>query len=108
MRLTENFTEVETTEETEFLDAVMETSVMTSALGFLREKSLFNGSDEDFKAFLRDIWFEKYDRDGNPATDNAGSSGFEHVFVGEFDGRKVKGFHNWYSFYLKERENVLV
>ena len=34
-----------------------------------------------------------------------GSSGFEHVFVGECcKGGDVGGFHGWYHYYLLERQ----
>ena len=43
---------------------------------------------------------ELYDR----ARTTLGSSGFEHVFVGECcKGGDVGGFHGWYHFYLLEK-----
>ena len=38
-----------------------------------------------------------------------GSSGFEHVFVGETKTRDsiVSGFHNWIQFYLQEKKGNL-
>ena len=46
------------------------------------------------------MWFGKYNRG---ATDS--SSGFEHVFLGEYASDKVGGFHGWVHFY--EEENKL-
>ena len=34
-------------------------------------------------------------------------SGFEHVFIGEFRDSGVQGFHNWYSFYLQEKQGLM-
>ena len=43
------------------------------------------------------MWFGKYNRG---ATDS--SSGFEHVFLGEYASDKVGGFHGWVHFYEEE------
>ena len=52
---------------------------------------------------MDDIWFTPYSRSRRVV----GSSGFEHVFVGELKGGKVSGFHNWVSFYKEEQEGDL-
>lgn len=48
---------------------------------------------QDFRALLKDMWF-------------TGSTGFEHVFVGEqysSNGKQFyKGFHNWYQFMVEQ------
>lgn len=36
-----------------------------------------------------------------------GSSGFEHVFLGEVKRKKLVGLHNWIVFYLKEKSGLL-
>ena len=52
---------------------------------------------------LKEIWFTPYTRYRSVL----GSSGFEHVFVGEVKDGKVSGFHNWVSFYKEEQEGDL-
>jgi poly(U)-specific endoribonuclease len=62
---------------------------------------VFTGSKDDFKTKLYELWFEPYDRDGTSAT-VLGSSGFEHVFMGETKDGEISGFHNWLHFHYEE------
>lgn len=49
---------------------------------------------------LYHIWFTPYSR--SPSV--IGSSGFEHVFLGEIKKSQVSGFHNWLFFEKEEQE----
>lgn len=89
-------------------------------------------TEEDFVELLYKIWFQLYSRSkgcGNENIDSEtgrdaievasvvenssekrragpkvyGSSGFEHVFVGEIRNDKVIGFHNWIQLCLQEK-----
>ena len=85
-------------------------------------------TEEDFIRLLYKIWFRSYSRsrgcetidnsNGDSASSTAantngnggqkrervfGSSGFEHVFVGEIREGKVIGFHNWIQIHMQEK-----
>nr|CAD2181033.1 unnamed protein product [Meloidogyne enterolobii] len=55
-----------------------------------------------FRHSLEQLWFGQYSRSlGQPD-----SSGFEHVFIGEFKQGIVSGLHNWIRFlYLEKNKN---
>jgi len=97
----EDHTLQEQEEEQDLLEEMMRTDVMRTALQFLVDRGVFTGSDQDWKDYLYKIWFKLYDR---AFRETLGSSGFEHVFVGECcKGGDVGGFHGWYHYYLLER-----
>merc|ERR1712004_319295 len=78
--------------------------VMNTTFNFLSEKGAFTGTWEDWERHLYDTWFGMYDR----AKTILGSSGFEHVFIGECcKGGEVGGFHNWFHFYMLEAEGQI-
>jgi len=85
----------------DFLDAVMATAVMEKLQEFTSQYDLLPAGTS-LRDHLREIWFTPYPRAG---TSDAvrGSSGFEHVFMGEVDGGDIGGFHSWVS-YLREEQ----
>lgn len=72
---------------------------MIKAQKFLLDKN-FISSAQAFRTALHQIWFGLYSRENRIL----GSSGFEHVFLGEIKENKVSGFHNW-VFFSKEESN---
>lgn len=122
-KVTEVITAEELTENDAFLDAILATSVFQQAHAFLVEKGNFNSvvytlevseltvitSDEMiglanadvavFKEYLRLIWLGQYNRGGGIE----GSSGFEHVFLGEKNGNSISGYHGWIKYYRDEK-----
>ncbi|VDN18211.1 unnamed protein product [Gongylonema pulchrum] len=54
---------------------------------------------ETFRHWIKQLWFAQYSRArGIPDT-----SGFEHIFMGEFKKGEVSGMHSWLRYYLLER-----
>lgn len=123
--IVEDHTEEEQEEENEFLDEVLSSQLMNTTFHFLSERGAFTGSWSDWGRHCYDTWFGLYDRakrdslhlspskpshshpnrSESPAGGQIlGSSGFEHVFVGEVKRGEVGGFHNWFHFYILEKQ----
>ena len=120
----EDRTKYKKSEEEDFLDEIMRTQTMKTTLSYLRAKNIFTKSENDFKHFLSEVWFETYSRGNRWANLNSistktkkndqsttfrikGSSGFEHVFLGEKKLNKVQGFHSWLYFsFMEEKKKV--
>ena len=100
----EDRTRQERREEDQFLTEIINTETMQETIKFLRNKKLWRKSNNDFKKKLSELWFENYSRGGRIL----GSSGFEHVFLGEKKNGKVQGFHNWVYFYHMEATNKVL
>ncbi|XP_008941052.1 PREDICTED: poly(U)-specific endoribonuclease [Merops nubicus] len=98
----EDVTTEELREQDNFLKEVMKTELMKKLLAFLHKKNRY-GSQQEFVADLKEMWFGLYSR-GDGEQD---SSGFEHVFSGEVKKGKVSGFHNWIRFYLLEKKGAV-
>ncbi|XP_078678145.1 uridylate-specific endoribonuclease D-like [Branchiostoma floridae x Branchiostoma belcheri] len=97
-------TSAENAEIDAFMAAIQGTDVITKLHQFLAYKGLASSNLATFMADLREMWFGLYSRSSGAAMD---SSGFEHVFLGEFKNGKVSGFHNWLTTYLLEKDGEL-
>ena len=97
----EDRTKAERKEEEDFLDEVMKSKVMKETLQFLKNNKIFTKSKKDFRNLLKELWFDVYSRGRRIL----GSSGFEHVFLGEKKNGTVQGFHNWVYFHHLEQKN---
>ncbi|CAH0551335.1 unnamed protein product [Brassicogethes aeneus] len=96
----EVYTAQEKNEETDLLDVILQTPVMQYTRNFLIKKGILGKDPKEFKTLLKQIWFNMYSRgDGK-----IGSSGFEHIFLGELKKSKVSGLHNW--LYFNEEESM--
>lgn len=95
----ETVTAEERNEENTFIGLVANTEVMRTTYQFLKTQGEFNGTAKQFKTALYDMWFGMYPRVKN----KLGSSGFEHVFLGELKNDGVTGLHSWLRYYLEEK-----
>jgi len=100
-------------EETAFIDNIaVPGGPVEIAFNYLKANGLTTAPNLNaFKAVLSQMWFVTYPYSygGSPIQ----HSGFEHVFVGEnvlnaARNPEVKGFHNWYQFYLEHAAGKLV
>ena len=101
----ESLTAAQLKEETDFIDAIMETEVMKQAHVFLAGADVGITTDvAEFKSNLTQIWFERHAR---YVAGVKGSSAWEHVNVGEVAVTNVlEGLHNWQNLYLSEVAGV--
>lgn len=95
----EYVTPMEKKEENDFVDALLATSVMRSAMLFLQKKGVVTADPKTHHDLLKTIWFHLYSR-GNG---KIGSSGFEHVFLNEVSNGTMIGLHNWVYLYDQEK-----
>ncbi|CAJ0595926.1 unnamed protein product [Cylicocyclus nassatus] len=90
-----------------FLTAALNSKPWQIFYKFLNMKGLQHAENRNvFRKWIEQIWFEHYSRSRGEVLD---SSGFEHVFMGEFrtakkKKRKVNGLHNWIRFYQFEQD----
>merc|ERR1711962_1858285 len=101
VRQSEDHTAEEQMEEEVFLDVIVETAIMKKAIEFLIQKN-YVANIQEAKKKLKELWFDRYNRDGTSHSD-IGTSGFEHVFMGEINNGIVGGFHGWVYWYLEEQ-----
>ncbi|XP_076625919.1 endoribonuclease Arlr [Colletes latitarsis] len=100
----EIMTKEEEKEEHEFINDLMKTDAMLYVMHFLSVKGFFANNLQVHQNILKEIWFYPYSR----SKGINGSSGFEHVFIGERKPRKgFMGLHNWISFFFGELSNKI-
>lgn len=91
---------LERREESEFLNAVLATPVMQTAMTFLKGKGSVTADPRTHYDLLKTLWFSMYSR----IPGKVGSSAFEHVFMNEIKNNTLGGLHGWVWFYHKESE----
>ncbi|XP_011669786.2 poly(U)-specific endoribonuclease isoform X1 [Strongylocentrotus purpuratus] len=100
----EIYTLEELAEIEEFLDAIFESDVMSTTTQFFIDKGWYE-NEAEYREWAKEVWFGNYSR--KQSDQNFGSSGFEHVFLGETRSSGVTGFHNWLQFYFQEKAGDL-
>jgi poly(U)-specific endoribonuclease len=100
----EHFTADDLSKQEAFLDAVFQTSVMQHTWTFLQTHGVINYDYQSFQSYLKQIWFGLYSR---TSSGPLSSSGFEHVYMGEWKGNEVDGLHNWIRFHYLEQSGAL-
>ncbi|VDD94611.1 unnamed protein product [Enterobius vermicularis] len=79
-------------------DTFTNTTVFQLAFKYLQ--SIGKAGDwASFRPKLWTLWMGTYSR----CSGTLGSSGFEHVFSGEWKGSKVDGHHSWVNYYRQEK-----
>jgi poly(U)-specific endoribonuclease len=83
-----------------YLQLLSNSSVFQEAYKYLQAQGKGGSDFQDFyKNTLFPLWFGTYSRCKGPL----GSSGWEHVYSGEWKGEEVDGQHNWVRYYLLEK-----
>ncbi|VDK87275.1 unnamed protein product [Litomosoides sigmodontis] len=84
----------------DFLDAILNTTIWQNFFQFLKTKGHpYAANFGTFRASIKQLWFEGYSRNLHFID----TSGFEHVFMGEYKNGDVSGMHSWLRFYLLEQ-----
>jgi poly(U)-specific endoribonuclease len=87
-------------EENTFINSLLNTEIMISAMDFLANKGYFKKDLNTYEHILKKIWFGLYSRSNHT---KVGSSGFEHVFLLEENkNKRIVGLHNWIFFATEE------
>lgn len=88
----------------EFFDLLVGSKCFNLAYNYLKARGR---APQDYDKFVEqtfNLWFGTYSR----CRGALGSSGFEHVFVGEQKGEIVDGQHSWVRYYLLEKAGECV
>lgn len=99
--LSEKDEELDTPEEREevhdFVSAILDSAPMQLAKDYIVEQTGTSLTRERWHNTIMEMWFRRFAQSGEPHL-----TGFEHVVVGEQDGRKAQGYHFWYKYYLDD------
>ncbi|CEF69940.1 Poly(U)-specific endoribonuclease [Strongyloides ratti] len=84
-----------------FLNVYTNTTIFKMAYKYLVDTYKISNEWNNFYNRLHVFWFGTYSR----CHGALGSSGWEHVFSGEWKNDEIDGHHNWIRYYLLQQEN---
>jgi poly(U)-specific endoribonuclease len=88
-------------EISQFLIHAIETPPMKLAKQYIEERFNEKYSETQWYQYLYDLWFRQFNwKEGKDL------SGFEHVFIGEQNRKRLVGHHFWYKFWLEDHKDV--
>ncbi|KAK2716853.1 uridylate-specific endoribonuclease-like [Artemia franciscana] len=96
----EQVTQQHLNEEEAFFQVVLATEPMKRVVTLLQSRGLLPTNNRNLESILRTLWFERFSR----SRGSLGSSGFEHIFLGEVKNAEPSGFHSW--LYFKHQEEA--
>ncbi|XP_014210375.1 poly(U)-specific endoribonuclease homolog [Copidosoma floridanum] len=95
-------TKVELNDQKLLIETFLNTTVLSTAMGFLGEKGFVKNDFDEYKKSLRNLWFEPY-------------NAFVHRFFGHRTPRfstpdysKGRTFSNWITMHLEEKKQKMV
>ncbi|WP_121612409.1 hypothetical protein [Mesobacillus foraminis] len=91
----------ESREVQEFLLTAMETPPLRVAKQYMEKTSGVQIGDQEWYTYLHDRWFRQFNWDSGKDL-----SGFEHVFIGEQNRKRLVGHHFWYKYYLEDNPHL--
>jgi len=83
----------------DYLRLLTNTTVFQTTYQYLVQQGVASSDFETFYTKLFNLWYGTYSR----CSGTLGSSGWEHVYSGEWKGNEVDGQHNWVRYYLLEK-----
>jgi len=82
-----------------FFDLLTSSKCFSLSYDYLKKNGYASQDYDTFVTQCWNLWYGTYTRCKGPQ----GSSGFEHVYLGEQKGSTVDGQHNWVRYYLLEK-----
>lgn len=91
----------ELVEVEEFLQMAIQSFPNRIAKKFIEEKSNKKFSELQWYTYLHALWFRQFDSENGKDL-----SGFEHVFIGEQQRKRLVGHHFWYKYWLEDNADI--
>ncbi|WP_129725963.1 hypothetical protein [Ectobacillus funiculus] len=91
----------ELVEVEDFLKMAIQSFPSRIAKQFIEEKSNRKFSELQWYTYLHDLWFRQFNSENGKDL-----SGFEHVFIGEQQSKRLVGHHFWYKYWLEDNADI--